>query len=296
MYIEQAIESILNQTLSDLELLVIDDHSEDSTCAIINGISDSRILMLRNPGIGLCSALRAGVIAANAPLIARQDADDISLPTRLEKQREWLNKHPRSLLVGTWTNIVDRNGETVGHHQHPTRNGELQVLGLFDSYFVHPSTMFRRSAVVAAGNYPSEPSRCPPEDFDLWSRIMRLGPVGNIPEVLVLYRSHETNVSITQSLEIEANGVEIATENVSRLLPRIAPDRAKDFVKIVRGGVAPGLCYKRVLGYGVILVSLAGQQTRSHPLSAFHIWLTSLRLVLKIARQCIRGKWEAWLN
>ncbi len=217
-YLRESIDSILSQDFRDFELIVINDGSTDDSREIAEGYQDARVRVINQDNIGLALTLRRGVELARAPIVARQDADDVSLPRRFSIQYQFLHTHPEVGLLGTWSRIVTQTGPTARRHAHPTTNGELQLRSLFDNFFVHSSVMFRRDVALTAGNYPSDPGRYPPEDFDLWSRIARISRLANIGEELLLYREVAGSISRSKAELIEMRVRAIAVENLEALL------------------------------------------------------------------------------
>jgi len=189
-FVEEAIRSILNQTFSRFELLIIDDASTDDTGFRIRQFSDPRIRYFRlesHQGIRYC--LNLGLARARYPLVARQDADDRSHPQRLEYQWRFLQSHPDYLIVGSHGFRVNRTGTRLGYLFKPVDAQSLRWIQCFESPFIHTSVMFRRQPVVDRfGGYP-ECHHC--EDIALWSRLLLQGPAANLPLPLIDYRVHE---------------------------------------------------------------------------------------------------------
>src|SRR5207237_10277673 len=125
-FLEQAMESILRQTLSSFELIVIDDGSTDRSAAIAEEFAsrDPRMRVLRRPHEGLSAALNAGIAAARGEYVARMDADDISAPDRLRKQVAYLDAHPACVAVGAWSDVVDEAGRQIGLKTFVTTQSE----------------------------------------------------------------------------------------------------------------------------------------------------------------------------
>ena len=194
-YVHEAISSILRQTFVDFELLVLDDGSTDDTPRVLAGISDPRMLVLQHANKGLPATLNRGISLAKGKYIARQDADDVSLPERLARQVQYMEAHPECGLLGTWSSILRDRAETGRMHKHPADHATLAFEILFDSQFVHPSVMFRRSVVETVGGYSTDISKRGPEDYDLWVRIARQFRMANIPEPLIQYREIEGSMS-----------------------------------------------------------------------------------------------------
>lgn len=195
-YIKDSVNSILKQDYINFELIILNDGSTDNSLAIINSVSDSRISVFSHANIGLAATLNKGIELAKGKYIARQDNDDISLPQRLSKQVEFLEKHPEVALVGTWCEIINENGNPNGKfHKHPINNIALKFFLLFDNPFVHSSVMFRKDAIVSVGSYNTDTSFF--EDYNLWSRVARLYKIANIPEILLKYREVASGMSQT---------------------------------------------------------------------------------------------------
>lgn len=196
VYVAEAVESILCQTYEDFELIVIDDGSTDATYKIVKLFSDPRIKLFRQPNLGVATALNRAISLARGELLARQDADDVSLPQRLEKQVRFLDHNPDCSIVGTWSEIWEEKQCTGRNHRHPCDDATLRFCTMFNTHFVHSSVMFRRDVVDAIGGYAIDPDR-QPQDFELWSRVVRSGKFGlaNIPEVLVWYREVPQSIS-----------------------------------------------------------------------------------------------------
>jgi glycosyltransferase involved in cell wall biosynthesis len=193
-YLKKAVDSILNQTFRDFDFLIINDGSSDSTVEILKDYNDPRIKIIDNKkNLGLTRSLNKGLRLAKGEYIARQDADDISLPQRLEKQTEFLSSNPRTAVVGSWTEVIDEYDETKGIWRNITQPHLLKWRLLFSNQFAHCAIMFRKSAVKDIGGYSVELNSA--QDYDLWLRISFSWEVANIPEVLVKWRQWGKNIS-----------------------------------------------------------------------------------------------------
>lgn len=200
-YLEEAIDSILSQSYTDFEFVIIDDGSTDNSASIINTYTDPRIRFYQQENQGLAATLNTGIALAKGTYIARQDQDDISLPDRLEKQISFLENNPDYGMVGTWASILTadklKDTQTDRFHKHSTENIILQFELLSQNPFVHSSMMIRKTVFGKVGNYSTDMDRQPPEDYELWSRIAREFCVANIPEVLHVYREVHGSMSRT---------------------------------------------------------------------------------------------------
>src|SRR5208337_1568211 len=173
-YLRQAVDSILSQTLADFELIVVDDASIDATRAVLESYSDPRIRALYNPSnLGQCVSRNKALAAARGKYIAILDADDIALPTRLEKQAEWLDRHPEIGLLGSYAVTIDEQGKEHARWDYsPTDDAAIKWALLFTNVFIHSSVMMRKSVVNQTGGYSNEECirRAFVEDYELLSR------------------------------------------------------------------------------------------------------------------------------
>jgi glycosyltransferase involved in cell wall biosynthesis len=197
----RAIASILEQTYSDFELIVIDNGSfRDDTWAVLTSlkdtIADTRLQLKRlEENIGLAGALNQGIAISRGRYIARQDHDDLSKPERLADQVRFMDANPKCGLLGTRAEIWVGDTPTERAHDHSLDNATLQFDLLANNSFVHSSVMIRREALDAVGVYSRDPARQPPEDFELWSRIARCFEVANLPEKHIIYREMPKSMS-----------------------------------------------------------------------------------------------------
>jgi glycosyltransferase involved in cell wall biosynthesis len=196
-YLRTAIDSILAQSFTDFEFLVIDDCSQDDTPAILRSYNDARIRVVRNPTrLRLTASLNLGLEMAKGRFIARQDADDLSFPLRLGRQVAYLMNHPGTALLGTWANLLDQEGSRVGE-LCPALNGLLlKWVMLFNNRIIHSSVVFDKEKVMRLGGYSS--SLPIAQDYDLWCRIMKTHPIAIVPEKLLELRLHPESISAKQ--------------------------------------------------------------------------------------------------
>jgi len=190
-----AIESILQQTLKDFEFIVVDDGSTDDSGSILRKYAeqDTRIKLYSQPQSGLIASLNKHCRLARAKYIARMDADDISLPTRLEKQFRFLETHPEIGVVGTWIRDVDPHRKPIIEWPVPAHPAVVRWFLFFGNCIAHPSVMIRKDLLERMDYY--RPEALYVEDYDLWIRAADVTGIANIPEVLVEYRVSEASVS-----------------------------------------------------------------------------------------------------
>ncbi len=201
-YLAEAIRSILDQTFTDFEFLIVDDGSSDRSAAIMDDFAarDSRIRVIRQENRGLIASLNRLLHEARAPLVARMDADDISLPARLDRQMIFLREHPDHGVVGTNTHDLDEEGTILECTDlHPLDHGEIATAVEHRSPICHPSVMMRRDAILAVGGYRNPYRHC--EDYDLWLRLLERTRLANLPDRLLLYRRSPAQVSVQHELD-----------------------------------------------------------------------------------------------
>ena len=196
-FLHAAIESLLQQTFSSLEIVVVDDGSDDGSLGIAQkfAASDPRVTVLALAHGGMAHALNAGVAASRGRYIARMDADDISYPDRLRKQVDFLEANPECVLVGCAIEVMDESGAPVGFLYYDGEHHAI-VDNLLNgrSGIAHPTVVVRREALLAAGGYDA--ALYPSEDFGLWLRMCEHGDLRNLQEPLLRYRRHDQAVSI----------------------------------------------------------------------------------------------------
>ena len=220
--VREAIESVLGQTLGDLELVVVDDGSTDATASILGSFGDPRVRVTRQRRGGLTSALRSALGLARAPLVARLDADDVALPERLERQRDFLERHPEVGLLGTAAREVDGIGREVGVVRPPTEDAALRGALIRHNPFVHSSVMMRRSALEQAGGY--DPSFPVAQDYDLWMRMSRITLLANLGTPLVVRRLLPGRVSAMRDTERLATEARVKWRAVRRARKQVQLD------------------------------------------------------------------------
>ena len=197
VYLASAVRSVLAQTLTDFELLLIDDGSTDGAIANLPEelSADPRLRVLDNPQRGLVPALNFGLAEARAALVARMDADDVSLPQRFQAQVDFLDHNPSVAVVGTQVAYVDAEGRGSGHVSSFCTEPEAiaEALLVRGCVLRHPTIMAQREAIEAAGGYRAVMAGA--EDYDLWLRMAERARIANLPEVLLQYREHSGQYS-----------------------------------------------------------------------------------------------------
>ncbi|MDR3593876.1 glycosyltransferase [Clostridium sp.] len=207
-FLEEAIESILNQTFSDFEFLIINDGSTDNSVKIIESFEDSRIRLINNEkNLKLIASLNKGVSLAKGKYIARMDCDDISMPDRLEKEVKFLESNQEYGLVGTWYTVIDGEGVEKYNRSYPSNNELIKLFLSLNCPLAHGSIMgktelFKQNAYGSKEHYAVE-------DYELWVRMAKTTKIHNIPEYLFKYRIYgesfsdsKTQLMYDQTLEM----------------------------------------------------------------------------------------------
>jgi glycosyltransferase involved in cell wall biosynthesis len=196
-YLRECIESVLAQTMTDFEFLIIDDASTDGSVDIVRSYDDPRIrLVLNEQNMGQARTLNRGLELARAAIVARLDQDDVCLPERLAEQAAYLDAHPDVGVLASWEITIDQEGKKVR-----TWEGSIPDYGDFVGAILlglcpvwHPSAMFRKSEIAALGNF--DVSYAPAEDYELWSRIAASRKSGAlVPRYHVKQRVHNQRQS-----------------------------------------------------------------------------------------------------
>ena len=210
-HLRASVESILAQTFGDFEFVIVDDGSRDDSAAIVESYRDARIRLVRNDrNKGQTPCLNQGLALARGAWVARQDADDISLPRRLERQMERLRRDEKLALLGCQAWLVNDGGKFCGLLDVALGPESIDWAGLWENPFIHTAAIFRREAVALLGGYDESFRIC--QDYDLWMRVAAEHPAANLSERLVVYRH------AAQSLQ--HSGRETVREESRRVLAR----------------------------------------------------------------------------
>jgi len=192
-FLREAVESILNQTFTDFEFIIVNDGSTDGTQEILESYRDERIILLNQENTGLTKALNIGIAVTKGKYIARQDADDVSKLERLEKQVAFMETNPEVGLLGTRFQCIDHHGHVTRQAELQTENKWLQNRLAVINHFCHGSVMIRRDALDKVGLFREYFKYA--QDYDLWLRIAEQYEVSNLPEYLFCYRELEDAIS-----------------------------------------------------------------------------------------------------
>lgn len=221
-YLEEAIDSILNQTFKDFEFLIIDDCSMDNSWEILSTYAqaDTRIRLIKNSeNLGLTKSLNKGLNLAEGKYIARQDADDVSLPQRLEKQVAVMDADSQCVLVSCSLNHINKQGEVVENVQRACEPDLLSwYLTFYNRIAGHSQVMYRRDSVLSINGY--DENRRYSQDYELWCRLAKLGDFHVLPDVLLLQRRHSNSITASKSGEQKSLSLSQSQRNLQELLHR----------------------------------------------------------------------------
>lgn len=196
--VRNTIDSVLNQTFEDFELLIIDNASDDGTYEILQDYArrDARITIVRNEkNMGQTYSLHKGMEIASARYIARIDADDLMKKDRLKKQYEFMEKNPEYGFCGSWVQLITDDDRLAMVIRMPTTDRGLKTCQKVSCGVYHPAVMMRKS-VLDEYKIMYDPDLKMAEDYDMWRQMLRFSKGLNIPEVLLYYRRGDHNDSI----------------------------------------------------------------------------------------------------
>lgn len=214
-YLIPAIESVLHQTFSDFELLILNDASTDRSLDSIKNFRDKRVRLInREKNIGLQKNLFDGFNLAKGKYIARMDQDDLCHPNRFAEQVRYLEENPEVGVCGTWCKTIGTGKPFI--NKLPCDPDDIRANMLFQTSFVHPSTMIRKSLFEKFYlNYDQTLKYC--EDYDLWVKASYYFPIANIPKVLLFYRIHSKSTSQIFKKETGKTAYKIRAEMLKKI-------------------------------------------------------------------------------
>ena len=214
-FLRESIGSILNQTFSNFELIILNDKSTDNSLDIIKEIhsKDNRIVIIdKTQNVGPANLRNEGINAAKGNFIALMDADDISLPTRFEKQIALLKNNPQIGVCGTWFTFFGSKKNKI--IKHSINSEAIKISFLHSCNIGNPTVMFKKEVL---NNLKFDNEYVPVEDYDLWSRLLAKTNFYNIPESLLNYRQHNNNISKTK------------IDNVNRSVKKVKINQLRNF-------------------------------------------------------------------
>ena len=226
LYLREAMDSMLSQTFTDFELIVLDDCSPDNAEEILDTYDDPRIVRYRGEkNVGLSNVLNVGIELARGKYIARMDSDDISLPERLQVQVDYLEKHSEVDLASAGMRLFGAKKDIWIQEQNPDK---IKIIALFHTPVLHASSMWRKESFEKYGlRFRQE--MVPAEDYDLWARALVKGlKLVNMPNVLYKYRMHPNQATL-QTDKTSAKSCLVRKEFLKAALPSLSDEEVQAF-------------------------------------------------------------------
>lgn len=235
IFVKESIESIIGQTFTDFELIIIDDGSTDGSSEVLENFqkSDNRIHVYKNKkNSGIVASLNRGLSIATGEYIARMDADDICFPTRLQKQVDFLEDHPHIGILGCAIQYISSTGEKLGTNFYPSDDLAIRWTSLFASPFAHPTVVIRK-CILEKYELQYNPTKQNIEDYDLWIRLLAKTRGANLKDILLRYRIHSMSITSKYSEKEIKLLTTVSYDNISELFPELSFSR-KQIRTVVR--------------------------------------------------------------
>lgn len=230
-YLSQAVESVLNQTFTDFELIAVDDGSTDGSTEVLEGFAarDRRLKVVQQSNRGVTAALNRGLREVRAPYVARMDADDIALPDRLAMQLAFMDANPQCGVLGGAAISIGVDGESAGTWTPPTHPDLIRWRLLFSNCLIHPSVLFRTSTVRALGGYDESASTA--QDYLLWVRLMKVADLCSLATPVIYKRQWDGRVTRTRNAAQEEVGVQAMSEAIEATTGATPDRRAVQYIR-----------------------------------------------------------------
>ncbi|EDX76939.1 glycosyl transferase, group 2 family protein [Coleofasciculus chthonoplastes PCC 7420] len=297
--IRQTIESVINQTFSNFELIVIDDGSQDSTLDIVRSISDSRLKVFSFPNAGLATSRNRGIQLASGDYISFIDADDLWTGNKLEAQLKALLDNPQAAVAFSWTDCIDESGQFSRRGNYTTVSGNVYAQLLLTDFIENGSNLLIRSEAFKKVGYFNE-SLPAAEDWDMWLRLAVNYEFAVVPSPQVFYRLSTTSMS-ANVVRQEAACLQVIDQAFAQ-----APDSVQHLKKPSLANLYKYLTYKVLAGVpdpqaGKIAVRfwrqvLHHQPELWHKRVTWKVFLKSGLVTLLSARLTDNLIWGKWLN
>jgi glycosyltransferase involved in cell wall biosynthesis len=296
-YVRSAVDSILSQTFSDFELLVIDDGSTDGSIAVVQSYSDPRIRFVRNnTNLGVSATRDKGIQLARGEYLAFLDSDDCAYPDRLRKQTAFLDNHPDYAAVGSWSEWMSEEGHPSGRiKRKPTSSKEIAAWRLFQQGIENSASM-ARTDVLRAYRHREDFDVC--SDFELWARIAANHKLATLPEVLVHRRIHARQLTQEKAARTEGQRLAIYAAQLHLLgISFTDSDLKRHFLlrSMRKRGFRPDLIYLEWAETWLLRLEAANHRAGCYPEPEFsrllgHFWL-------KVCWDAMCNEaWTAWAH
>jgi glycosyltransferase involved in cell wall biosynthesis len=274
-FLGEAIESILRQTTGDLELLIVDDGSTDRSVEIARAYDDPRIRLVRNPGNqGIVASLNRGLDLVQAQdrdagrYVARMDADDVSLPDRLEKQVRFMDDHLDVGVCGGGVVGIDALGHAeLAARSTPITHEDIVCGQIFGAGLAHPTVMLRADLVRRGLRYDASYRYA--QDYDLWTRCARVTKLAAIPQAVLRYRAHLSSVSHGHQKEQEACAARIRGRQLGALGVEPTLTESALHASLARGWYQPRRWYLDAARRWLERLATANRRSRYFPEAPF---------------------------
>jgi len=196
-YIREAVDSVLAQTYTPFELLIINDGSTDGTAEILESYTDPRIRLVHQPNMGLIKTLNKGIELAQGKYVARFDADDVCYPERLQEQVDFLNENPEYVLIGSEADYMDDEGNFLFRYKFKYyEDEEIRAAGFMICPVIHSAAMFVKDKVIAAGGYDDHAITF--EDHLLWRDLAEYGKIKNVHKAWIKVRFNAASATVDE--------------------------------------------------------------------------------------------------
>ena len=235
-FIKETIDSVVNQSYQNFEIIIVDDGSTDNSMDVVNSVYDPRLRVFSQSNSGVERARNYGFSNSGGSFITFHDADDLMSQDRLKKQIDFFVSNEALVLVGTWANVIDASGNVVGSICPPTSNDALRLAHIFRNQFVSSSVMIRKTAVNKHLVFNKTQNPYFSEDYDLWLRLTGEGVVANIPEKLTSYRRLKSSRSQDDRGSLTKSARQISSEWLVKNSKHFTSfDAANSFVSSING-------------------------------------------------------------
>jgi len=284
-YLREAIDSILNQTFTDFEFIIINDGSTDKTKEILESYSDVRIRLFHQENMGLTKSLNRGLKDAIGEYIARQDADDTSYPERLEKQVKYLDENHETGLVGTQVVIIDDRGREIVTYNNLVENDKIQKELIRNNTFCHGSVIFRKECLNKVGYYREKFKYT--QDYDFWLRIAEIFKVANIDNILYKLRKPLDSITrrkTSQQLNHHLLAIELAKERRRAGKDRLEMIEMDEIVSTLRNLYKINISIIRQFKSNYFMAYCRESLKLEYYLNSFYFWLKAFVLAPDISK------------